>query len=1080
MSNLLIYSNQGMHLFSVFVMHFFILLYLKDPLFVSSSVTRSHSSTTSISTDTSTTTSIDGVHAEASDKTLSSLHDRPFPSALINHVDMSRPFPLKLDGNLSQTSLPAGSSTSSGIPGRSCSPPQAALSSFATRCPPASMSMISRRENPLSQPTYDVSQPIVSKEIINTAAANDPSVIATGIYIPSQEVLSTMQTPRQVILKRLLAKPAPSSIYFNPPVRYAGYTSRRGGDTMVANLHDNSRGEQSFSNSRQQSSEITTTTGMKNEYVNNEYQKERTTLGKQDDAISILSSGDIPVTNVNSPVLPVTTHDRQTKSSRSKLWEEDALLTRHNGVSPCDDTIEIEPESSLVHSSMSIPPNENGMKRPGIDKTLVNYRGKTQRRNVLRRTRSVGGNLRTALKFTELPSAGQLDDFKDSSRASPSVIRSYTCDSKDVHKVSISAADTSSGIHDSKSLPIPTYTPLTGFAHQHPKMPQSCDERVPFRCNNSKPASAVNEDVAVSHNLNEEEGSWTLLQQADGEYINTNGTGEISGRRRQRSAALSESARILPSFNRKKWDEDQKRVGHHRNDSKWEKVQKSAQILLLPLRGTDEESGEGETLESPTALQFSKRQDAGYVLAVSRSGDSSDDGGYLDKVGHGTSIIQMRSIMKRRKGVMSGHDHASGSASDKPKEKLDMNLWARNHKGVARATRRSDKRPLKPLNNEERDGLTKDAGKPSRYRSKCWWGLMRKFRAAIKKDKRLKSSPSMPSLPSWSQSTYAPKPFALSERLDLRSGSRMTTQSSSPISSSDHLIPSIRYHSSPSSVSDLPLVPIYPAGSSLQRRIVNPNEFEKAYSQEEGKSGSNSQLQVQELHVPFLPPSPSTPREGDWVRSQSPDIELISLPLPPRKASKQVCTAAHSFASMGENDINRPGSPIIPNFSTSEAINTFPSSPILTMSLKTSSTQANIDASQVVSPRDPPSSTLPPVVLINALSTPPPRPVKNPHRYVQAERLHSHDVDVAEPQHRRRSKSMGTESNMSLSPSMRSPENSSESTKLSPHMKFVRSPTVLPFSTIIRPGTANTFGGAGMRSGMRDSVASEMTVTRGT
>ncbi len=957
-------------------------------------------------------------------------------------------------------------------------------------------------ENIPREYTHNVSLQTVSKAI-NTAATNDPSAIASATHTPlcmagAVSPPSQDSSSRQMSLKRLLAKPAP--IFVSPPVGYAGYI------TGAEDLHDGPRKVLSKSDLRGGWEGTTTSMTTEDGYVRKfrrEYEED-TTFGKQDDLIQIFSSGGKYETQVNSS--PVTTHDRQTTVQRSNfdnVWEENVLVTRPAGVGgtpTCNTAIEIGPGPGFS----SIESSHGNLKgrcveklwSPIKDEMFVNNKEKAPKKNVLRRKRSVGERLHNARNFsnTDLPGARQPEDSK---RLTSSAVGRHLRDSNEVHMVSVAAADAPAGILYSESLSVPTpaYAPVIGFVHQHPRIHQSCNEPVSFDFNGSRPAVAMYDDVvhsvtdrqsmkkreckAVGMKLSsaslieesenmkaqgiiEEQNRWTRLRHADEDNIL--GGGKIIARRGQRNVSpgnegrtLSTTARISPFLTRREWDEwdePQRRVGHHRSDSKQGKVQECVREAVLPWRGAGGGLGEDETLDSSTALQFSKHGDSGYILAVGRSGDSSDDCDYSDSPD--ASMIQKPSFTKRRKGVMSDHGHAGGSAPDTPERKLEMASWENcKQKGMARAARRSDKRSPKPLNILEKDNLTKGAGKPpgKPNNRKSWWGLMRKFSVSITRDRRIKPSPSMPALSDWSRSTVP---------------STAPTTFGQPQSPSE-----------------------YPAAVALERHIVNPSVLEKAYSQEEEKNGSNLQPQVEELLAPLVPPSPNTPREGDWVRSQSPDIELVSLPLPPRKPSKQVSPAerqvhsAHSYASLGENDINCSGSPIIPTFSINKVINAFPSpSRPKTLSYR-GLTQADTAVTPSVPMRDPPDSTSPPVASSNPSSVPTPRHLKS-SRKSSVKRLPSVDVDGVPPSStvhdRHRSKSTGAESNRSLSPPTQMTESPSENAHFPLHLAFVRSQLALSASAssaVIRPGTPNTFGSAGVRPGTSesiDSVASEMTI----
>lgn len=945
------------------------------------------------------------------------------------------------------TSITAAPSTSNRMLGGPDSPARQAAktSSLAAQC---HLTPANTQNIPLEY-THNVSLPTVSK-VINIAATDDPSGIATANHTPlcMAGTVSQDLSSRQMILKRLLAKPAP--IFVNPPVAHAGYIIE------TEDLHDSSRNVLPKSDLRGGREETATSTRTEDGYVRKS-RDEDTTFGRQDDLIAISSSGGKYETQVNS-LTPVTTNDHQTtiqKSTFDNVWEENVLVTKPAGVgrpSTCNTAIEMVPGPGFSSVNSGLGNVKGGCAEKLWSPTKDENTEKAPKKNVLRRKRSVGGRWHNTRNFsnTDLPGASHPEDFK---HLTASAVGRHLGDSDEVHMVPVAAAVVSTGIFGSGSLSLPTpaYAPVMGFVHRHPR---THNEPVSFNFNGPRPAVAMCDDVVqpVIDRQSIKKG---------GKECNRRGQRNVSPGNDGRT--LSTTVGKLPSLS----DEAQRRVCHHRSHSKQGKVQECVREAVIPWRGGGDGLGEDETLDSSTALQFSKDRDTGYVLAVGRSGDSSDDCDYSDSldsksVVHGASMIRKPSFTKRRMGVMSDHGHRHA-----PEDKLELASWENGkRKEMARAARRSDKRSPKPLNVLEKEGLTKDAGKPpgKPNNRKSWWGLMRKFSVSITRDRRIKPSPSMPALSDWSRSTATTtlgQPRTSSECLDQFPGARMARSSSA------------------SSMSYVPPVPQCPATVALERRIVNPSVLEKAYSQEEERN--HLKPQVEELLAPLVPPSPNTPREGDWVRSQSPDIELVSLPLPPRKSSKQVSPAErqiHSFAPLGEKDINCSGSPIIPTFSTKEVINVFSSSSrpkTLSYTEADTSVTPSVPTTSGSSTRD---SMAPPIPTSNPSSIPTPRHLKS-SRKSSVKRLPSVGVDELPLHYRHRSKSTGPESNYN-----RTSQSPSENASFPFDLAFIRSQMALSSSAssavIHRPGTANTFGSAGVqRPGTGEStssVASDMTI----
>lgn len=495
--------------------------------------------------------------------------------------------------------------------------------------------------------------------------------------------------------------------------------------------------------------------------------------------------------------------------------------------------------------------------------------------------------------------------------------------------------------------------------------------------------------------------------------------------------------------------------------------------VVFPPRGepAEDSADQGSTV----TLQFSKTRSGGYTGACDGC-PKNDSPGIPDPSAlvHASRKVLKRttSLTKRRRGVQSDHGHGGSSLppvqkSDSPKlqERNEQKNWARMGRGRGRRPLRlSIDKFVDDVDKESlRNGVEKASNKSNGGNK--FWRLMRRFSISLPRVKRTKIPSPLPTLPNllprssvaipWRTATRpspALPPPASRYRVPGRS---MSSRSSSSFTSSGHTQFTSRTDF------DIPPVPKHPAASALSLHIVNPSALEMACQVDDRcDDGHQKQHKFYNLCPPDIP-SPKTPRESDWVRSSSPDIQLSSLPLPPRRTPKPnpEVVSLSSIYSTDEKPMQSSESPMIPSFSTDYAVNALRPSPPLTRV----SSSSLIDGS--------PKSTSPTTPIPSILLTTPaprlchmgnplePEPIST-RGVVNASIAVNNPMSVLPtnqtqvPFTRRRSLSLTDEDPWPSSSGMMTNDPSRLNT-------FHRSNLAPVSSVVTRPGTANTFGVSG-------------------
>ena len=438
------------------------------------------------------------------------------------------------------------------------------------------------------------------------------------------------------------------------------------------------------------------------------------------------------------------------------------------------------------------------------------------------------------------------------------------------------------------------------------------------------------------------------------------------------------------------------------------------------------------------------------------------------------ALRRTTSPTRRRRGVQSDHGHGGSSLPLVQKNDLATMMQERNkQKNQAKMGRGRDRRPLrlsidKFVDDVDREGLGNGAEKASSKSSggNKLWRLMRRFSISLPRVKRAKLPPSLPTLPDllpsssvaipWGTVTRpsAPPPPPSRYRVPGRSTS---SRSSSSFTSSGHT------QSTSRTDFDAPPVPKHPAASALSLHIVNPSALEMACRVDDSYDDDDQKRhKFYNSRAPDIP-SPKTPREGDWIRSSSPDIQLSSLPLPPRRTPKPnpEVISLSSIYSTDETPMQLSESPMIPSFSTDHAVNSLPPSPPLTRV----SSPSPIDGSQKSTS---PTSVIPSILL----TTPAPRlrHMENPPGSKPTS-IRGDNPSIAFPMSNPLGSSVlpGNQTQVpftrrrSLSLTDEDPRPSSSSTVNDPsRLNTFHRFNLAPVSSIVtRPGTANTFGVSG-------------------
>jgi hypothetical protein len=96
------------------------------------------------------------------------------------------------------------------------------------------------------------------------------------------------------------------------------------------------------------------------------------------------------------------------------------------------------------------------------------------------------------------------------------------------------------------------------------------------------------------------------------------------------------------------------------------------------------------------------------------------------------------------------------------------------------------------------------------------------------------------------------------------------------------------------SADEIPPLPKHRVSVPLDLRIVNPSVLDQACHDEEDRSCI--------LQSQSVPTTPKMPPEGGWTRTNSPDLDLAALPLPPHRAPK-ISTGLPSQSGIGTDNI---------------------------------------------------------------------------------------------------------------------------------------------------------------------------------
>jgi hypothetical protein len=281
----------------------------------------------------------------------------------------------------------------------------------------------------------------------------------------------------------------------------------------------------------------------------------------------------------------------------------------------------------------------------------------------------------------------------------------------------------------------------------------------------------------------------------------------------------------------------------------------------------------------------------------------------------------------------------------------------------------------------------------------------------------------------------------------------------------------------------------------LDLHIVNPSVLDQTCG-EEDRTQSSILQKISALPFPF----PKMPPEGEWIRSNSPDLELAALP-PPRRAPK-TSTGPPSPPDVEADGANvtHMSSPVIPVFSIDNSINTFPvrrettSATILPSSdflnLRQSRSVANtslaMDSADSLSDAPNLSScgSFIPSISITPSS---PRPLTNPQRPNSKRpfigdtrpkldpllRITTNNATPLQPF--QGSEAQNAPSNYAIVQLIPSVHKVAEETDpySNGYSTFTKSCLNATPSVVFRPGTANTFGGSeNIRPGTSDSVQS--------
>lgn len=194
-----------------------------------------------------------------------------------------------------------------------------------------------------------------------------------------------------------------------------------------------------------------------------------------------------------------------------------------------------------------------------------------------------------------------------------------------------------------------------------------------------------------------------------------------------------------------------------------------------------------------------------------------------------------------------------------------------------------------------------------------------------------------------------------------------TTRSSSPVSSDVasskffHRNPSA--HSSTSSFAEDSNPPPLPKPPHFAQHIIDPSELGKAVDEEGARSPTRTQ-------PPRNIPIPNQRMDEDWSIVRSPSVEFPSLPLPPPR--RPAVVNLNSLASKAP-EVDRPESPTIPSFSTSDAVNAFPAR-------RLSATLSARSRNSPISTHPSPVNTISPSSSLPTSLPPPPRPLRSAQR----------------------------------------------------------------------------------------------------
>ena len=346
--------------------------------------------------------------------------------------------------------------------------------------------------------------------------------------------------------------------------------------------------------------------------------------------------------------------------------------------------------------------------------------------------------------------------------------------------------------------------------------------------------------------------------------------------------------------------------------------------------------------------------------------------------------------------------------------------------------------------------------------------LMRKFSLSGTGDKHGERPPP---LPVWAISAPMAFPSVITELSDNQPPSHVqakargrTSLGSSRLAISSPEISSARQMTTtPSPPYEIPTSPNHhPVSMPLDLHIVNPSVLDQACLEEDRSQPSILR------NISAFPSFPKMPPDGEWIRSNSPDLELAALP-PPRRAPK-FSTSSPSLSDVETDGTNVTlcSSPVIPVFSVDNTINTFPfkispssDSPDLHQS---SLTMDGADSLRNLSSC---GSFIPSISV-----TPPSLQRPNCKRLFIGD---PHNTPPLQPFQENSSETSNTPSSYTIVQLMPSMDKVPEATdpNSSPYSTFTRSSLNATPSVVFRPGTANTFGGSeSFRPGTSDSVQS--------